>query len=267
MKNIFTKYMKKKDPDKAHAELSASGSERWLGCPGSRRLSRGIISKDSDAGIRGTNTHTLLQFILENHDWQKLLKTVDGACFKASIRYDGAMLSNALFAAEYVSAESIRMLKIYGEDPELYVEQKLKLNGVGFGTSDVILYHPFGLLHVMDYKNGVKAVEPTGNTQMLYYAHAAADKFNWEFSELHVTVIQPNAAHREGHIRTWKTDHETLSRAGLMLERGARRTEKPNAPLVKNDKWCWFCPARQICPKQMEIHEVKLIERFSKCPS
>lgn len=247
-----------------HAILSASGSERWLSCPGSVKLSEGIPSVESDAGIRGTNTHTLLQFILENGKWEKLLKTREGKHFLKSIEYDGSMLSNALFAAKYVWSEKDRMEHKYGCEVQLMVEKKVELKGVGFGTSDIILYHPYGLLHVMDYKNGVKAVEPENNTQGLYYASAAADLFNWEFSDIHITIIQPNASHKKGAIRTWKTDEENLQRAYLRLQRGALATKKQDAPLVKQDDYCWFCPARQVCPLQMEVKDMKLLKKYKE---
>lgn len=260
-KKLFAKYLKERKASD-HATLSASGAERWLGCPGSIRLSDGIPSVESDASIRGTDTHTLLQFILENPDWKDLLETTDGWRFRLAIDYDGAMKSNALFAAEYVWKEMDRLQLSTGKRPELFTEKKLELEGIGFGTSDIILYQSYGDLHVMDYKNGTKAVEPENNMQGLYYAHAAADLFNWEFSRLKITIIQPNAPHARGHIRTWQADHEDLENAGRRLKRGAIATRKLNAPLVANNEWCWFCPARQKCPKQQDARVNKIMERF-----
>jgi hypothetical protein len=266
MKNLralFARYMKVKDPDKAHAILSASGSERWIGCPGSIRLSEGIPSVDSPAGIRGTNTHTLLQVILENEDWEKMLRSPQADKFLAHIEHDAAMLSNALFAAEYVWKEMRLMKKRYGKKPQLFTEVKLELKGVGFGTSDIILHHPFAELHVMDYKNGTKTVEPEGNTQGLYYGVAAADRFNWEFSKPKITIIQPNSPHKKGHVRTWETTEQRLERAGRMLREGAKATKRKDAPLVKNDSWCWFCPARSKCPEHADARTDRARKLFN----
>lgn len=261
LKNLFESYIKeKKESD--HATLSASGAERWLGCPGSIRLSEGIPSIDNPAGIRGTNTHTLLQFILENGDWSFLLAVKESEQFKEHIGYDNVMLQNAVFAYKHVLATLERMQHRYEAHPKLMVEKKVELKGVGFGTADVILHHPYGVLHVMDYKNGVKVVESENNLQGLYYAYGAADLFNWEFSEVHITIIQPNTPHKYGHVRTWKTDHETLERAGQALKRGAKLTKQKDAPLVKGD-YCFFCPARPICPLHMEQKALKLMEIFN----
>lgn len=260
--SIFDKYLKVHDPNKAHAELSASGSERWLGCPASVRLSRGIPTTDSDASIRGTNTHTLLQFILENEQWEKILDSFEAARFRNAIDYDGKMLTNALFAAGYVWRMKDELETLSQQRVELHTEKKLELRDVGFGTSDVILYQPHGELHVMDYKNGTKAVEPENNTQGLYYAVAAADLFNWEFTVVNITIIQPNAPHSRGHIRTWTVDQSQLLRAERMLVNGAKATRSQKAPMVKNDSWCWFCPARRTCPAHQELRFEKAKELF-----
>jgi hypothetical protein len=261
LKTLFARYIKeKKESD--HAKLSASGSERWLGCPGSVRMSLGIPSVDGVAGIMGTNTHTLLQFILENTRWRYLLSTTEGEKFLAKIEYDRAMLNNALFAAKFVWEEKAKIEWQSGRKVELFTERKVELSGVGFGTSDVILFQPYGVLHVMDYKNGTKTVEPEGNTQGLYYTAATADEVGWEFSRAKITIIQPNAPHSRGHVRTWNATHEDIERGALILRRGAKATKKKDAPLVKNDSWCWFCPARQVCPLQMDIKQKKLLDRF-----
>jgi len=262
VRNIFSKYLKVPDPEKAHAEFSASGSERWLGCPASVRLSKGIPSTTSEASARGTNTHTLLQFMLENVNWKGHLDTPEAKAFKTFIGYDAAMQANALFAARYVWEKMNEIEMRSGVRPKLYTEQKLELRGVGFGTSDVILHSPFGELHVMDYKNGTKMVEPEGNTQGLYYACGAAFKFNWEFSDIHITIIQPNTPHTKGQVRTWTTTHDALDRAYTQFLNGVRRARKPDAPVVKNDGWCWFCPARIKCPAHIDLRHKKTLKLF-----
>lgn len=265
-RTLFKKYMKVKNPDKAHAVLSASGSERWLSCPRSVKLSEGITSVDNEWGIRGTNTHTLIQFILENtHTWQELILSQEAEKFKSFIDYDIEMQKCADFAVNYVKKEQRRMLNRYGVKPQLYIEQKLELLGVGFGTADIILYHPFGLLHVMDYKNGRFNVEPESNTQGLYYGVASADKFGWDFREAWITIIQPNADNRRGPIRTWEVPQGELEKAQTRFRLGAGLTKKKDAPLVPDSKYCWFCPARQTkCPIYNKKRHEKIMERFER---
>jgi len=44
-----------------HSIISASGSNRWLECPGSIDLSRGIPDTSSEAADEGTAAHTLAE--------------------------------------------------------------------------------------------------------------------------------------------------------------------------------------------------------------
>jgi hypothetical protein len=264
IKRLFARYMKVKEVGSAHATLSASGSERWLGCPGSIRLSEGLPEVNNPASIRGTNTHTLLQFMLENSTWKYFLFHPDAKAFKAFIGFDEAMLSNAGFAFYYVMGEREKMRARYGIYPQLFSEKKVELEGVGFGTSDIILYHPFGLLHVMDYKNGTYTVNPECNTQGLYYAAAAADLFGWNFESLAITIIQPNGANQSQPVRTWVPTWDDLEEAKADLQRGAKRTREKNAPLVVDSKRCFFCPANRVCPEQMKLREKRILKQFER---
>lgn len=265
LRKLFKRYMHVKDPDKAHAVLSASGSERWLGCPGSIRMSEGIKGVDTEWSIAGTHAHTLLQFILENfHTHQMMLKSEGANEFKKFIAYSPEQYASVMVAVNYVRSEMARMEKANRVKPTLLIEQKVELRGVGFGTADIILFQPFGVLHVIDYKNGQSAVSAIENTQGLYYAHAAADEYGWDFREVWITIIQPNASHKEGPVRTWKTTIPRLEEAGKRFRIGAIKTRKRDAPLVMDAKWCWFCPARPKCPKQMEIKTKNIMDRFTK---
>lgn len=256
--------MRVRDPSKAHAVLSASGSERWLGCPGSVKASHGIVTVDTEWSVKGTHAHTLMQFILENLKWAWLLAQPEAKKFRDFIEYSAEQHAAVMVAVNYVRAEQARMKQETGHAPILHVEKKVELKGVGFGTADVILYHPFGVLHVMDFKNGRSPVECAENTQGLYYAYAAADLYGWDFSEVWITIIQPNATHKAGPIRTWKTTPHRLVKAGIRFRDGAKLTRKPNAPLVMNAKWCWFCPARETCPEHMKTKERNIMDRFKR---
>lgn len=264
IKEYLKRYMHVKESN-GHAKLSASGSERWLGCPGSVKLSEGIQEIPNVHSIAGTNAHTLLQFILENpSNWEWILQQPESQEFRDFIDYSMEQLAAVRIAKNYIWAEYFSMERQSGNKPQMLIEQKLELEDVGFGTTDVILYQPFGRLHVIDFKNGRSLVEPEENTQGLYYGHAAADLFGWDFSEIWITIIQPNAPHTHGHIRTWKTTPERLKQAGLHFKRGAYKTKLRNAPLVKDDKWCWWCPARIKCPLQMKERSKKIMERFEQ---
>ncbi len=261
LSSLFKRYIKTPNPTKDHAVLSASGSERWMGCPGSIRLSQGIPPVDNEASLQGTHAHTLLQFILENPlDWRRLLASKEARAFLKHIHFSQDQLTSVLVAVCYVHTEMKKTKNV-----ELYTEQKLELKGVGFGTADIILYQPFGLLHILDYKNGAYPVSPENNKQGLYYAVAAADRFGWDFNKVQITIIQPNIKTMRAHpINTWSTSRTELENAQKAFSVAARATRNNQAPLIPNHKYCWFCPARSICPEQMKQKEVKIMDRFTR---
>lgn len=262
---LFNKYIKDHDTGKAHAVLSASGASRWMGCPGSVRMSEGITPETSEWSKAGTNAHTLFQFALENGvGWECLLSLPEAKKFKAHIELSEDQLLSVRYAAQYVQDAAEKMRVQYDHDPQMFVEKKVEFPGIGFGTADVILYQPFGTLHVMDYKSGRGIVEPEENKQGLYYAIATAEEMGWDFDDVIITIIQPNVAHPDGMVRSWKTTYERLKEAQKEFILAARRTQDTKAPLVPDTKWCWFCPARSICPKQKELRGSKLLKAFKE---
>ena len=50
----------------AHAKLSASGSARWLNCPGSVNAEKGVRDKSSFFAQEGTAAHALAEHCLVN---------------------------------------------------------------------------------------------------------------------------------------------------------------------------------------------------------
>ena len=256
--------MKEEDEKTAHAVLSASGSERWLGCPASISLSKGLPNIQHESGQAGTNAHTLFQFILENANWENLLSHKSSIEFRRRIDFVSHQLRAVMVGVKYVHAERRKMYKANGQWPQMFTEKKVILKGVGFGRSDVILYQPFGLLHVMDFKNGVYPVSPVDNTQGLYYGCAIADEMGWDFSRAAITIIQPNVSSGE-KIKTWYTTPKRLEQAKLMFERGAKLTRLKKPAVVLNHKYCWFCPARMNgCPAHAKQRVSKIAARFER---
>lgn len=268
IRKLFSRYMKVPEPSTAHAKLSASGSERWLGCPGSVRLSQGLPSPENKHSIAGTHAHTLLQFILENEKtWAKLLVSEVSQDFRDFIDHTPEQLESVLKAVTHVRTQFSSLWKRTGIKPTLLIEKRLEFTGVGFGTADIVLYQPFGELHVIDFKNGKYKVEPEDNPQGLYYLNGAADLFGWDFSQAKFTIVQPNAPHKNGPIRTWSTTPKRLEEAGKRFRKGAELTRKLNAPLVINHKYCFFCPARTQCPLHLKQSTEKIMKRFERCQS
>jgi hypothetical protein len=106
-------------------------------------------------------------------------------------------------------------------------------------------------LLIADAKFGFGVVEPDMNPQLLIYAaglYADVKAIADGVSEVELVIVQPNAPHADGHIRSWRISVSDLVRwSQEVLKPAAEATEKPNAPLTPGDH-CQYCPARNQCP-------------------
>lgn len=225
---------------KAHSKFSASGSERWLNCPGSIALSEKAPPQvDSVYAKEGTDAHLCLETILKNHG-----KRPYSAAKMLEARFPETMVRHALKAYEYIVSH-------YSPDTELLCETKVDLSFIAegmFGTVDAAIVELFGTLWVYDYKYGAgRLVTPELNTQMMYYALGLAHKYNYNFEKVKIVIGQPRIVHKDGFNRVWETDISTLKTFARVLDEGVKECKDPFAEL-KAGRWCFFCPAQSICP-------------------
>ncbi len=234
-----------------HAKLSASGSERWINCPASIRLSEGIAPTTSKYAEEGTAAHALAEMCLrKDGDPRSMI----------GHKVEGSEVTEEMADAVNVYLTAIKDWKTtLSPITTLAVETKFDLGWLGrpdmSGTNDAMLAEPFGNLVVFDFKYGagypVEVVTERGpNPQMMYYALGAAGEMGYETVTL--VIVQPRAHHDDGPVR-----HHTLDIADLMawgktvLLPAAEATEKPDAKACVGP-WCKFCPALALCPAQHE---------------
>lgn len=230
---------------KAHAEFSASGSERWLNCPASINLCKlAPEAPESEYAAEGTRAHECLEAMLKSNDGYNR-----GNLIK---KYGLEMVEYAEDAAEWIIGQA-------GHDNELITETKVDASPFTcdeqFGTLDFAIIRDFGRLTVGDYKYGAGvAVDPTDengdcNPQLAYYALGLSYQHDHNFSEVELVVIQPRAFHQSGEtIRTAVFSIEQLLAWGEKFKAGVVRC-KSEAPQYKSGKWCRFCKAAVICPE------------------
>lgn len=228
--------------ERDHAELSASGSERWLNCPGSIELSkRAPVKEASVYAEEGTEAHECLEFLLRNRT------NLKPAIRMAKRKYDIDMVEHCVNAVEYLE-ERMRELGA----TTINIETKVSLDFVEkgmFGTLDSSIPGLRRLL-IADFKYGAGiAVEPEDNSQLIYYALGEAKRLNFAFEEVELVIIQPRAYHESGEtIRSWVTDMGTIQAWEWVFRDGVAEVRKPNAP-HNSGPWCRWCPAVTICPK------------------
>jgi hypothetical protein len=181
-------------PDKAHAKKRPpSSATRWLNCPASVLTSQLYENDDSAASEKGDFAHDLLE-----------------TCVLFGIQPDSEfedVNEAVLLTLEWIVQERAKL----GPQCKVYAEQVFQIVETGeFGTGDITFVSP-SVLHIADYKNGYVLVDHVLNDQMLTYLLGAIAKYG-ERDEYYITVIQPNASHLEGPIRTYPVTKADVAR-------------------------------------------------------
>jgi len=231
-----------------HSIISASGSNRWLECPGSIDLSRGIPDTSSEAADEGTAAHTLAE--------RCLLQNKNAAEFRGQTIT--VKDSGRAFIVDEEMAEAVQLyIDTIKADYEamqpgatLSVEREFQLSWLHedlFGTNDSSIEQMFGLLRAYDLKFGKGVVvEVEANTQMMIYALGALHDSTCE--DVEVVIIQPRAEHDDGPVRRWRiSTAELLEWAQEVLLPGAKLALSGKGGVYAGD-WCRFCKAIAVCP-------------------
>lgn len=241
-------------PAQRHALLSPSSAYRWMTCPGSIRMSRGIERKSSFYADEGSAAHDLasrclregtdpaqyigeniLGFVVDEDMADDVRVYVD---FCAAIDADPAVTSNV----------------------EMWLSlDHLGLEGLDGGTGDYIAYHPLQRrLTVVDFKYGRGVVvEPENNPQAMHYALAAMYLYRHKrIDTVQIVIVQPRAPHTKGPVRIWDTEPFTLFEFEGDVTQAAVRALSDNAPLHPGVH-CKFCPAAAVCPaRHQQVMEI-----------
>lgn len=248
-----------------HSPLGASAAHRFMACPGSVRLSYGIVDEDSDHAARGTAAHFLGAYCLKNGNdaWEFIGCDIDPRldCFVL----DGPdpqphwiAVDKKMADAVQVYLDFVRQRHSHSEKPNVLVERRFHcpdIHELFYGTSDAIrLYTKHRHLDVIDYKNGAGVVvEAENNPQLSYYGVGVLNTFDlWDdVDEVTLWIVQPNGFHYAGPVRPWSTTPDNLR----------RWTDETLVPAMdralasrdtKSGEHCRFCPAvARACPQIM----------------
>ena len=227
-----------------HSPLGASSAERWMECPGSVALIKTLgVQEPTDEPLyrmRGTAAHTVIERSLKGPlaPWEQIGDTVEG------VEVDEEISSGA----------------------QIFVDEIARLRGAYPGAQEFIEYRVSSPLHrffygrldyaiiagkfaaIRDYKNGVGVVvEPENNPQVMYYAYGLL-KDHPDVEEVDIGIVQPNAFHPAGPIRTWRVDAEYIRDWGESTLFPAMERASLDAQPFLPGKWCRFCPAKIVCP-------------------
>lgn len=244
-----------------HAEFSASGSERWLNCAGSIKLSRTVPKPpESVYAAEGTEAHGYL----ERWAWHWW---VTGGDLKES-----DFPSRDMYLAVKKAMDFIK--KRIKKNSQLLIEKRVSLDFVYsgmFGTTDIGIVHPGEELEVWDYKHGAgvpvdivtqNSYGESPNTQIAYYGLGLAHEYDYDFYKVRLGIIQPRAKHKSGQtIRSYTMPMRDLKAFESFFRKGVQRALSANAKFFEG-KWCHWCPAKSVCPLKQNKKYDKIKDMF-----
>lgn len=195
---------------------------------------------ESKYAVEGTRAHECLEAFLKNAPEK-------GAAVETSLlkKYPHEMVDYA-----YAAALEIRVMTPKGAT--LLSESRCDLSHISpdmWGTTDAAIVENFGRLTVVDFKYGAGvAVDPENNSQMAFYALGIAHRYDYNFADVALVIVQPRADHPSGKTtREWVISIDELIAWGDKFKAGVEACQDDFAPLVAG-KWCKFCRAKPICP-------------------
>ena len=237
-----------------HAKLSSSASKRWLGCPGSVKLSEHYANGSSIYADEGTIAHGMAEGMISKDDKLVQKYEVEAAKFYGEHpELNGTFLEMKMILQPYVDYVFEEYAAQVHEDgaAQLMTEERVDLTEYipgGFGTSDVVILRQ-GRLHIIDLKYGKGvSVSAEDNPQLKLYALGTLARFDmlYDIEDVVMTIYQP----RLDNVSTDTIKAKDLYAWGEeVIKPGAQLALSEDAPVHAGD-WCQFCPARYDCKER-----------------
>ena len=228
------------DDGTLHSEVGASGAHRWMLCPGSVTLSRGLPNPSSEFAEEGTRAHELGEAILSGLELIDIVNRTPE---------DQEMIDYVSEYTNFVLEELNRCQVKQTEKIVLHVEAEVNLHDIDermFGTQDAMFYCAAeGTLYVFDLKYGKGIeVDVEDNPQLMYYALAS-----WTTcfaSKVVLTIVQPRTDGQS--IKRVTYSYADMMRFSRELEVAINRVDAEPETYVPGPKQCKWCIASAVCP-------------------
>lgn len=270
-----------------------------MNCPGSVRLIGDDSGTTSQAAMKGTAAHRILELMIINdlHDVREAFAgytaLVEAETGEVELYEPGVpaldpekprpgwfmfIVDDEMVDGVQVTVDKIDELRASMWNVKVYPERFLDMTWLDSrfgGTADVTLVEGEGdedflgiqvdtdfegWAHLVDHKNGWILVDHKDNEQLLNYAVGILHEHP-RCKGVRVTISQPNAAHMEGPTRTAEYTRAEIEAFAKKMKKAAQETDKPNAPLRAGD-WCTFCPAKTRCAEFDEMIKREAISEF-----
>ena len=227
-----------------HAKLSASGSHRWMACPGSLLLERYYEDKGSEYADEGTKAHRLAEALLRQILHGVKLSAVAEKEWKAA---DIEMQRYVSEYAEYCK-DIYDTLLLKDKTAQAFVEEKVRYDDYvpeGFGTTDFLAIGD-NQLHTVDFKYGKGvSVSAINNSQQRLYTLGALKElgFLFDFDKITMHIYQP----RIGNISTEIITKTELLDWGESVVKPKAKKAYEGTREFESGEHCRFCKARATC--------------------
>lgn len=268
--------------EKTHAELSPSGASRWMRCPGSVALSRGLEDNGSHYARWGTVCHEVADLILQEAvhlidpttgltQWgPRDAESYVGRVFEI----EGHELEFDMEMADCVNDYIAHVESFWAPDAILLPETQVPLEHItgeegATGTSDCVIIHPrLREICVIDLKGGKGVmVDAEENKQGLMYASGTIEEYDLlygPFDKIRIVIVQP----RLNHVSEWLLEMDEFNERIAEIKAGALKVREADAVFIADciegstpggefdeflepgEDQCRFCPAARskLCP-------------------
>jgi len=203
------------------AFATASGSDRWLNCPVSVKLSVGVLEKEHKYATEGTDNHS------EGYEHLKNGTNTENPDLKIYIDF------------------------IRNRIPGPYIlEERLPLLGSSGQIDCYAIQDNRAYLFDLKYGIGVPVFAPN-NPQIAFYACAIKDRHP-EIKSVETWIIQPRVRitidgleEEDRNVSTWNLTESALKTWKQIFSDGLDKVE--NDGTQKRGDWCRFCKAKPFC--------------------
>ena len=231
-----------------HARLSASGSAKWLNCPGSIAMEEQFPDRASDDAQLGTKAHALgelkINLALGNITRNKYTREVK------KLGDIPADMEDYIEGYKDYVIEQYNTRKAGNKSVSIAVEKRLDFSDYvpgGFGTGDVVIAYEGGI-QIIDLKYGIGVpVSAEMNSQLRLYGLGACNEYDYiyDIGILIYTIYQPRLDNISTYIET----------ADSLIDWGENTVKAAAEKATSEDAECFageycdkrFCKARAVC--------------------
>lgn len=253
---------------KKHAKLSASGSDKWINCPGSVEAESKYTNRGSSSyAEEGTLAHEIADRCLKkgcdaNYFLGKTLKElkIKFDTIPPDYEIEEDMVENVQEYIDYVRSHE-------HENTKFFTEERVNFSNVvpeGFGTVDsAVLDYSTGICHIFDlkYGKGVRVYAQENNQGKMYaigfYNELA---FLGLIKSFRIHIIQP----RIYNYSSWDITVEELEEFSKFVKERAELALSKNAPRIPGPKQCQWCAAQGDCKALYDFTSKALLAEFDE---